>query len=38
MAQGVESAKTASEINPEGMRDVLNMFTGYNSPSATEVA
>lgn len=37
-AQAVDSAKTASEINPQGMRDVLNMFQGYNSPSATEVA
>ena len=37
-AQAVESAKTASDINPQGMRDVLNMFQGYNSPSATEVA
>ena len=36
-AQAVESAKTASDINPTQMRDVLNMFTGYNSPSATEV-
>jgi hypothetical protein len=37
-AQAVESAKTASDINPQGMRDVHNMFQGYNSPSATEVA
>jgi hypothetical protein len=37
-AQAVDSAKTASDINPQGMRDVLNMFQGYNSPSATEVA
>ena len=37
MAQAVDSAKTASEIDSEGARDVLNMFTGYNSPSATEV-
>jgi hypothetical protein len=37
-AQAVDSAKTASEINPTQMRDVLSMFTGYNSPSATEVA
>ena len=38
LAQAVDSAKTASDINPQGMRDVLNMFQGYNSPSATEVA
>ena len=37
-AQAVDSAKTASEINPTQMRDVLNMFQGYNSPTATEVA
>ena len=37
MAQAVDSAKTASEIDSEGARDVLNMFQGYNSPSATEV-
>jgi hypothetical protein len=36
-AQAVDSAKVASEINPQGMRDVLNMFQGYNSPSAVEV-
>jgi Bacteriophage head to tail connecting protein len=34
----VDAAKTASEIDTGGMRDVLNMFTGYNSPSSTEVA
>ena len=38
MAQAVDSAKTASEVNPQGMRDVLGMFQGYNSPTATEVA
>jgi hypothetical protein len=38
MAQAAESAKTVGEINPQGMRDVLNMFQGYNSPSAIEVA
>ena len=37
MAQAVDSAKTASEVNPQGMRDVLGMFQGYNSPTATEV-
>lgn len=38
MAQAVDSAKTAGDINPQGMRDVMNMFAGYNSPSATEIA
>jgi hypothetical protein len=38
VAQAVDSAKTASDINPQGMRDVLNMFQGYSSPSASEVA
>ena len=38
MAQAAESAKTVGEINPGGVRDVLNMFQGYNSPSATEIA
>jgi hypothetical protein len=37
-AQAVDSAKTASEINPQGMRDVLGLFQGYNSPTATEIA
>lgn len=37
MAQTVESAKSASEVNPDGLRDVMNMFMGYNSPSAAEV-
>lgn len=31
--QAVETARTASEINPDGLRDVLNQFQGYNSPS-----
>jgi hypothetical protein len=30
----VDTAKTASEINPEGMDNVMNMFSGYGSPSA----
>jgi hypothetical protein len=38
MAQAVDSAKTAGDINPQGMRDVLGLFQGYNSPTATEVA
>lgn len=33
MAQAVDSAKTASEINTNGVQDVLNMFQGYNTPS-----
>lgn len=37
MAQAVDSAKTAGDINAAGVKDVLNMFTGYNSPSASEV-
>lgn len=37
MAQAAESAKTVGEINPGGVQDVLNMFQGYNSPSAIEV-
>jgi hypothetical protein len=38
MAQAVDSAKTASDINPDGMRDVLGMFQGYNSPTPLETA
>lgn len=38
MAQAVDSAKTAGDINAQGMRDVLGLFQGYNSPTATEVA
>ena len=36
MAQAVESAKSASEVNPEGLRDVMGMFQGYNSPTPLE--
>jgi hypothetical protein len=32
--QAVESAKTASEINTNNLRDVMSQFTGYNTPSA----
>jgi hypothetical protein len=32
--QTVESAKTASEIDVQGLRDVMNQFQGYGSPSA----
>ena len=35
--QAVESAKTASEIDPQQMRDVMNLFSGYGSPSASEL-
>lgn len=35
--QVVDSAKVASEIDTGNMRDVLNMFSGYNSPSASEI-
>jgi hypothetical protein len=38
MAQAVDSAKTASDISPDGMRDVLGMFQGYNSPTPLETA
>lgn len=31
--QAVESAKTASEINPQGLADVMGMFAGYNTPT-----
>lgn len=37
-AQAVDSAKTASEINPDGARDVLGLLQGYNSPTSTEIA
>lgn len=37
MAQAVESAKSASEINPDGARDAMSMFAGYNNPSPAEV-
>jgi len=36
-AQAIDSAKTASEINPQGMRDIMGMFAGYNSPTPSEV-
>lgn len=37
MAQAVESAKSAGEINPDGLRDVMGMFQGYTSPTPAEV-
>lgn len=33
MAQAVDSAKTASEINVDNVQDVMNRFQGYGSPS-----
>ena len=33
MAQAVDSAKTASDINSEGLQDVMSMFQGYNTPT-----
>jgi hypothetical protein len=38
MAQAVDSAKTASEVSPDGLRDVMGMFQGYNSPTPIEAA
>ena len=38
MAQAVDSAKSASEMNPDGLREVMGMFTGYSSPTPSEVA
>jgi hypothetical protein len=35
--QVVESAKTASEINTDQLRDVMGMLQGYNSPSPAMV-
>ena len=33
-----DTAKTVSETDPQGLRDVMGMFQGYNSPTSTEVA
>lgn len=35
--EAATTAKTASEIDPAKMQDVMGMFTGYGSPSPTEV-
>jgi hypothetical protein len=35
--QMVDSAKTASEINTQGLQDVMNGLMGYNTPSASAV-
>jgi hypothetical protein len=32
LPQTVESAKTVSEINPQGLKDVVSMFQGYTTP------
>jgi hypothetical protein len=32
--QLVDSAKTASEINPQGLQDVMSMLQGYSTPAA----
>jgi hypothetical protein len=32
-----QAAKTLGDTNTEGLRDVMNQFTGYGSPSAVEV-
>jgi hypothetical protein len=32
MAQTVESAKSASEVNPDGLRNVMDLVMGYNTP------
>ncbi len=32
-----DTAKTASEIDSAGLRDVMGMFSGYGSPTSTEV-
>jgi hypothetical protein len=40
MQQGAETSKTLSETNtqqPSALQDVMNMFSGYGSPSAVEV-
>ncbi|CAB4161356.1 Head-to-tail connector protein, podovirus-type [uncultured Caudovirales phage] len=35
--QVAETAATASQIDPARMQDVMGMFSGYGSPTATEV-
>jgi hypothetical protein len=40
MAQGAQTAQTLSQADTSGqngLTDVMNMFSGYNSPSATEI-
>ena len=36
-ASAAGALKTTSETDPQGLRDVMNMFQGYGSPSASEV-
>lgn len=33
-----DAAKKASEVDPTNLRDVMGMVSGYNSPTATEIA
>jgi hypothetical protein len=33
--QMVETAKTAGEINPQGVQDVMQNLMGYSTPTAT---
>ncbi|CAB4124555.1 Head-to-tail connector protein, podovirus-type [uncultured Caudovirales phage] len=40
MAQGAQTAQTLSQADTSGqngLTDVMNMFSGYNSPSSTEI-
>jgi hypothetical protein len=37
-SEAAKSAKTVGDTNPQNMQDVMNMFSGYGSPSPTEVA
>lgn len=37
MPQLVESAKTAGDINTQGVQDVMNGLMGYNTPSPSQV-
>ena len=36
-AEMAKMAKDASGVDPQGVQDVMNMFTGYGSPSAVEL-
>ena len=36
-ADAAGAMKTAGDTNSQGLRDVMNMFQGYDSPSAQEV-
>ena len=37
VASAADAVKTAGDTNSAGLRDVMNMFQGYGSPSAQEV-